>query len=104
MKRLFNLMNSIHLQLLIALPRNEEKYILNTFKYHEKTYSTVKGKRYSSLCEHIQFLVSIAGWLVTKIYIHYAFEQAPFKTDFVAMNQVSRKKTTISVKSIFTSL
>ena len=49
------------LELLSGLSRNEEKDIINTFKHIAKN------------------LVTRAGWLVTKIYKHYTFEQACFK-------------------------
>ena len=47
--------------------------------------------------EQIHFLVTRAGWLVTKICAHYAFEQSPFKKEFAAMNQVVRQKA-VSIK------
>ena len=45
-----------------------------------------------------------AGWLVTKIYQHFTFEQSKFKKDFVVMNQDSRQKPTSSVERDFYKL
>ena len=41
--------------------------------------------------EHIHILVKRVGWLVTKIYQHFTFEQSKFKQDFVVMTQKSRQ-------------
>ena len=40
----------------------------------------------------MHFLVTRTGWLVTKIYEHYTFEQACFKKEFVTMNHNARQK------------
>lgn len=45
-----------------------------------------------------------AGWLVTKIYQHFTFEQSKFKKDFVHMNQKSRQKATTDVEKDFYKL
>ena len=50
------------------------------------------------------FLITKTGWLVTKIYAHYTFEQAAFKKDFVIMNQVSRHKGKAKVEKDFYKL
>ena len=54
--------------------------------------------------QHFDFLITRAGWLVTKIYAHYTFEQAAFKKDFVIMNQVSRQKAKTKVEKEFYKL
>ena len=46
----------------------------------------------------------MAGWLVTHIYNHYAFEQSEFKKDFVVMNQKARQNATSSVERDFYNL
>ena len=51
--------------------------------------------------EHIHFLVTRTGWLVTKIYAHYTFEQSLFKKEFVTMNQFARQKAETSVEKSF---
>ena len=84
------------------MSRNEEKDIINTFKHNEKIHSTMKENSFIPLyAEHIHFLVSRAGWLVTKIYAHYTSEQSPFKKEFVTMNQFARQKAETSVKKDF---
>ena len=48
--------------------------------------------------EHIHFLVTRAGWIVTKIYKHYTFQQTLFKKEFVTMNlQVYPSRGTFSL-------
>ena len=54
--------------------------------------------------EHIHFLISRAGRLMTKIYAHYTFEQSRFKKDFVIMNQVSRQKAKPKLEKEFYKL
>ena len=68
------------LQFLSVLSKNEEKDIISTFKHKAKTHSTMKEKIFIPLyVEHLHFLVTRVGWLVTKIYEHYTFEQALLK-------------------------
>ena len=54
--------------------------------------------------EHIHFLVTRAGWLVTNIYQHFTFEQAKFLKKFVVMKQKSRQKATSPVGRDFYKL
>ena len=49
-------------------------------------------------------MVKRAGWVVTKIYGHYNFEQLTFKKDFVTMNQISSQKVTSPVEKDFYKL
>ena len=39
--------------------------------------------------EDLRFLIKRAGWIATKLYSHFTFEQDAFKKDFVLMNQRS---------------
>ena len=88
------------IQLLSVLVKNE-KGTLNSFKFNEKTHSTMKKKIYLPLyAEHLHFLMTRAGWIATKIYAHYTFEQV-FKKDFVIMNQVSQQNTKTNVGKDF---
>ena len=81
------------LQILSVLSRNEEKDMINTLNHNAKTHLTMKEKIYISLyAEHMHFLVTRAGWFVTKIYEHYTFEQACFKKEVVTMNHKSETK------------
>ena len=93
------------LQLMSVLSRNEEKDIINNSKCNAKTHSTMDEKKFIPLyAEHIHFLVTRAGWLVTNICQHFTFEQSKFKNDFVVMNQKSRQKTTSPVERDFYKL
>ena len=79
------------LQLLSVLSGNEEKDIINAFKHNAKTHSIMKEKKVIPLyAERLHFLMTRAGWLITKIFKHYTFEQACFKKEFVTMNQNAR--------------
>ena len=84
------------LQLLIVFSRNEEKDIIHTFIRNVKTHSTMQERKLIPLyAVHLHFLVTRAGWLVTKICEHYTFEQAPFKKKFVTMNQNASQKAEV---------
>ena len=83
------------------MSKNEEEDVINTFKHNEKTHSTIKKKIIPLYAEHIHFLVTRTGWLVTKIYAHYTFEQSLFKKEFVTMNQFARQKAETSVEKSF---
>ena len=90
------------LQLLSGFKINEEKYITNKFSYTSKTHSTLEEKKFIPLyAEHLYFLIKRVGWLVTKIYEYYSFEQAKFKREFVIMNQKSRQKASTPVERDF---
>ena len=53
---------------------------MNNFKCNAKTHSTMDENKFISLySEHLHFLVTRAGGLLTKIYEHYTFEQAKQK-------------------------
>ena len=54
--------------------------------------------------EHLHFLMTRAGWLITKIFKHYTFEQACFKKEFVTMNQNARKNAEAPVERDFYKL
>ena len=88
-----------------VLCRNEDKDVINSFKYSLKTHSTLENKMYILLyAEHLHFLIKRAGWLVTHIYEHFAFEQSKFKQDFVVMNQKARQKATSPAERDFYKL
>ena len=93
------------LQLMNIAVRNEERDTLNSFPYNSKMHSTLKEKKFIPLyVEHLHFLVTRAGWLVTYIYAHFTFEQSKFKKDFVIMNQKARQFATSSVEKDFNKL
>ena len=68
------------LQLLSVIKRNKEKDITHSFCYTSKTHSTLEKKTFIPLyAEHNHLVIKRAGWLVTKIYEHYTFEQPNLK-------------------------
>ena len=54
--------------------------------------------------EDLSFLIKRCRWRVMKIYTHYTFEQARFKTDLVLMNQKSRQSAKNAIKKDFFKL
>ena len=52
--------------------------------------ATLFQKRFQPLyLEHLSFLINRAGWKVTKLYLHYSFEQERFKTNFLLIQAKS---------------
>ena len=65
-----------------VLNRNVERDTINSFKSSSKTHLTLDDEKFIPLyARHLHFLINRAGWLVTKIFEHYTFEQAKFKQD-----------------------
>ena len=70
---------------------NNDKPI--SYRCTAKSHVTMFPKKFIPLyLEHLRFLIKRAGWVVTKLYSHFKFEQDAFKKDFVLMNQKSRCK------------
>ena len=91
-------------QLLDAMRLNDKETI-NSCKTTSKAHVTMDEKIEIPLYEdHLYCLLSKCCWKVTKIRVHYTFEQKEFKKDFVIMNQVSRKKAHTDVKKGFYKL
>ena len=51
--------------------------------------------------EDLRFLIKRCGWKVTKIYIHFTFEQSRVKRDFVLNNQRKRQKVKKRIEKDF---
>ena len=51
-----------------------------------------------------QFLIKRAGWVVTKLYSHFTFEQDTIKKEFVLMNQRSRQNAKNDIEKNFYKL
>ena len=51
--------------------------------------------------KYIHFLMKRRGWLVTRIYAHFTFEQSMFKKEFMIMNQISRQNAKNNVEKYF---
>ena len=72
------------------------------YKATKKAHATMFKKIFQLMyLEQIFFAVVRAGRKITKIYLHYTFEQERFKKDFILMNQKSRQNAKNSVKKIF---
>ena len=54
--------------------------------------------------EDLRFLIKRTGWVVTKLYSHFTFEQEAFKKDFVLMNQKSRQNAKNNIEKDFYKL
>ena len=62
-------------------------------------------KKYIPLyIEDLRFLIKRAGWIVTKLYSHFTFEQDAFKKDFVLMNQKLRQNAKNDIEKNFYKL
>ena len=88
-----------------VISHNEEKDLRRTYKANAKTHSTLEEKNVIPLyTERVHFLVKGAGWLVTKIYQHFTFEQSNFEKDFVVMNQKSKQIAKRNIEKDFYKL
>ena len=54
--------------------------------------------------EDLRFLIKRAGWIVTKLYSHFTFEQDCFKKEFLLLNQKSRQNAKNDIKNFFYKL
>ena len=54
--------------------------------------------------EDLRFLIKRAGWIITKLYFHFTFEQDCFKKEFVLSNQKSRRNAKNDIEKIFYKL
>ena len=54
--------------------------------------------------EDLRFLIKRAGWIVTKLYSHFTFEQDTFKKEFVLMNQRFRQNAKNDIEKNFYKL
>ena len=74
-------------QLLELYTKNEEGKPKN-YRCTAKSHATLFPKKCIPLyIEDLKFLIKRAGWIVTKLYSHFTFEQDTIKKDFVLMNQ-----------------
>ena len=90
---------------LLELFSKTEKGKPKSYRVTEKSHSTLFEKKCIPLyLEDLQFLIKRAGWIVTKLYSHFTFEQGKIKKDFVMMNQYSRQKATNDIEKNFYKL
>ena len=76
-----------------------------SYRCTKKSHATMFPKNFIPLyLEDLCFLIKRAGWIVTKIYSHFTFEQDAFKKDFVLKNQKSRQNAKNSIEKDFWKL
>ena len=76
-----------------------------SYRCTDKSHATMFPKKFIPLyLEDLRFLIKRAGWVVTKLYSHFTFEQDAFKKDFVLMNQKSRQNAKNSIEKDFYKL
>ena len=70
-----------------------------------KSHATLFPKKCIPLyLEDLRFLIKRVGWVVTKLYAHFTFEQDTIKKDFVLMNQFARQNATNDIEKNFYKL
>ena len=75
------------------------------YHYTAKSHALLFPKKFIPLyLEDLKFLITRCCWRVTKIYLHYTFEQVRFKREFVLMNQKSRQNAKNAVEKDFFKL
>ena len=90
---------------LLELFTQTEKGKPKSYRVTEKSHSTLFPKKCIPLyIEDLQFLIKRAGWIVTKLYSHFTFEQGKIKKDFVLMNQYSRQNAKNDIEKNFYKL
>ena len=76
-----------------------------SYRCTAKSHATMFPKKYIPLyIEDLRFLIKRAGWIVTKLYSHFTFEQDAFKKDFALMNQRFRQNAKNDIKKNFCKL
>ena len=90
---------------LLELFTQAEKGKPKSYRVTEKSHSTLFPKKCIPLyIEDLQFLIKRAGWIVTKLYSHFTFEQDKIKKDFVLMNQYARQNAKNDIEKNFYKL
>ena len=70
------------LELLDEIAENKPK----SYRQTAKSHATMFPKKFIPLyLEDLRFLIKRAGWIVTKLYPNFVFEQDCFKKDFSAL-------------------
>ena len=76
-----------------------------SYRCTANTHATMFQKKFIPLyLEDLRFLIKRAGWIVTKLYCHFTFEQDCFKKEFVLSNQKSRRNAKNDIEKIFYKL
>ena len=73
-----------------------------SYRCTAKSHATMFQKKFIPLyLEDLRFLIKRAGWIVTKFYCYFTFEQNCFKKEFVLSNQKSREDAKNDVENFF---
>ena len=76
-----------------------------SYRVTAKAHSTMLPKKCILLyLEDLVFIIKRYGWIVTKVHSHLTFDQAPFKKDFILMNQKSRQESKTNIEKDFYKL
>ena len=76
-----------------------------SYRVTAKAHSTMLPKTFIPLyLEDLAFIIKRYGWSVTKIHKHLTFDQAPFKKNFILMNQKSRQQSKTNTEKDFYKL
>ena len=76
-----------------------------SYKVTAKAHSTMLPKKYIPLyLEDLAFVIKRYGWVVTKFHAHLTLDQAPFKKNFILMNQKSRQESKTNTEKDFFKL
>ena len=90
---------------LLELFAETDKEKAKCYRVTAKSHATLFPKKCIPLyIEDLQFLIKRAGWIVTKLYSHFTFEQDTIKKDFVLMNQYSRQNAKNDIEKNFYKL
>ena len=90
---------------LLELFAETDKEKAKSYRVTAKSHATLFPKKCIPLyIEDLQFLIKRAGWVVTKLYSHFTFEQDTIKKDFVLMNQYARQNAKNDIEKNFYKL
>ena len=76
-----------------------------SYRCTAKSHATMFQKKFIRLyVEDLRFLIRRAGWIVTKLYSHFTFEQDCFKKEFVLPTQKLRQNANNDIEKNFYKL
>ena len=81
-----------------------EKGNLQTYRATKKVQAILFKKYSSNVLELFCFVIKRAGWHITKVYLHFTFEQECFKKNFILVNLKSRQEAKNFIEKDFYKL
>ena len=76
-----------------------------SYRVTAEAHSTMLPKKFIPLyLEDLAFVIERYRWVVTKIHAHLTFDHAPFKKNFILMNQKSRQESKTNTEKDFYKL